>query len=122
MVLHRPRSGGRRLQHGGCYALNHFQYRLVREKEGDEITCHAEVEKRYDWGIPSEHRGTVSGGGPGPMGMDLEQAEIAHLHHLHSSGMAQDFDVSGSSEAGNAMPAATAVPDDVARAGVSGLW
>ncbi|NBE56189.1 hypothetical protein [Streptomyces boluensis] len=77
------------------YALNHFQYRLVGEKQGDEITYHVEVQKRYDWGIPSEHRATVSGGGPGPTGMDLEQADIAHLH---SSGMAQDFDVSGSSD------------------------
>ncbi|WP_420035847.1 hypothetical protein ACN2WE_29610 [Streptomyces sp. cg28] len=77
------------------YALNHFQYRLVGEKEGDEITYHVEVKKRYDWGIPSEHRATVSGGGPGPMGMDLEQADIAHLH---SAGTARDFDVSGSSD------------------------
>jgi hypothetical protein len=77
------------------YALNHFQYRLVGEKEGGEITYHVEVQKRYDWGIPSEHRATVSGGGPGPFGMDLEQADIAHLH---SSGMARDFDVSGSSD------------------------
>lgn len=53
---------------------------------------HVEVKKRYDWGIPSEHRATVSGGGPGPLGMNLEQADIAHLH---SSGMARDFDVSG---------------------------
>ncbi|MDT0458269.1 hypothetical protein RM550_21435 [Streptomyces sp. DSM 41527] len=77
------------------YALNHFQYRLVGEKEGDEITYHVEVKKRYDWGIPSEHRATVSGGGPGPLGMNLEQADIAHLH---SSGMARDFDVSGTSD------------------------
>ncbi|MFI2190313.1 hypothetical protein [Streptomyces sioyaensis] len=54
-----------------------------------------QVRKRYDWGIPSEHRATVSGGGPGPLGMSLEQADIAHLH---SSGMARDFDVSGSSD------------------------
>ncbi|MFG2528135.1 hypothetical protein [Streptomyces sp. NPDC048516] len=76
------------------YALNHFQYRLVGEKEGGEVTYHVEVKKRYDWGIPSEHRATVSGGGPGPLGMNLEQADIAHLH---SSGMARDFDVSGTS-------------------------
>ncbi|UNO39451.1 hypothetical protein [Streptomyces sp. MST-110588] len=76
------------------YALNHFQYRLVGEKDGGEIKYHVEVRKRYDWGIPSEHRATVSGGA-GPLGMDLEQADIAHLH---SSGMAQDFDVSGSSD------------------------
>lgn len=77
------------------YALNHFQYRLVGEKEGGEINYHVEVQKRYDWDIPSEHRATVSGGGPGPFGMDLEQADIAHLH---SSGMARDFDVPGSSD------------------------
>lgn len=77
------------------YALNHFQYRLVGEKAGGEITYHVEVKKRYDWGIPSEHRATVSGGGPGPLGMNLEQADIAHLH---SSGMARDFDVSGTSD------------------------
>ncbi|MDI3420873.1 hypothetical protein [Streptomyces luteolus] len=76
------------------YALNHFQYRLVGEKEDGEITYHVEVKKRYDWGIPSEHRATVSGGGPGPLGMELEQADIAHLH---TSGMARDFNVSGSS-------------------------
>lgn len=75
------------------YALNHFQYRLVGEKEGGDITYRVDVKKRYDWGIPSEHRSTVSGGA-GPFGMDLEQADIAHLH---SSGMARDFDVSGSS-------------------------
>ncbi|MDI3384702.1 hypothetical protein QIS99_00480 [Streptomyces sp. B-S-A8] len=77
------------------YALNHFQYRLVGEKEDGEITYHVEVKKRYDWGIPSEHRATVSGGGPGPLGMELEQADIAHLH---TSGMARDFNVSGSSD------------------------
>ncbi|EST36173.1 hypothetical protein N566_16595 [Streptomycetaceae bacterium MP113-05] len=88
-----PADGDRSME--WYYALNHFQYRLVGEKEGDEITYHVEVQKRYDWGTPSEHRATVSGGGPGPFGMDLEQADIAHLH---SSGMARDFDVAGSSE------------------------
>ncbi|MER6009411.1 hypothetical protein [Streptomyces bluensis] len=88
-----PADGDRSME--WYYALNHFQYRLVGEKEGGEITYRVEVRKRYDWGVPSEHRATVSGGGPGPMGMDLEQADIAHLH---SSGMAQDFDVSGSSD------------------------
>ncbi|MGW4873805.1 hypothetical protein [Streptomyces chartreusis] len=88
-----PADGDRSME--WYYALNHFQYRLVGEKQGDEIKYHVEVQKRYDWGIPSEHRATVSGGGPGPMGMDLEQADIAHLH---TSGMAQDFDVSGSSD------------------------
>lgn len=88
-----PEDGDRSME--WYYALNHFQYRLVGEKEGDEITYHVEVKKRYGWGIPSEHRATVSGGGPGPIGMDMEQADIAHLH---SSGMARDFDVSGSSD------------------------
>ncbi|MEU6308347.1 hypothetical protein [Streptomyces chartreusis] len=89
-----PADGDRSME--WYYALNHFQYRLVGEKQGDEIKYHVEVQKRYDWGIPSEHRATVSGGGPGPMGMDLEQADIAHLH---TSGMAQDFAVSGASDA-----------------------
>ncbi|WP_189296740.1 hypothetical protein [Streptomyces albospinus] len=64
-------------------------------KEGGKITYHIEVRMRDDWGIPSEHRATVSGGGPGPLGMSLEQADIAHLH---SPQMARDFDVSGSSD------------------------
>jgi hypothetical protein len=72
------------------YALNHFQYRMVGEKHDGRITYHVEVRKRYDWGIPSEHRRTLDGGV-----VELEQADIAHLH---SAGMAQDFDVSGSSD------------------------
>ncbi|ARF58073.1 hypothetical protein B1H19_31320 [Streptomyces gilvosporeus] len=71
------------------------QYRLVGQKEGGKITYHVEVRKRHDRGIPSEHSATVSGGGQGPLGMSLEQADTAHLH---SSAKTQDFDVSGSSD------------------------
>ncbi|MGW7056672.1 hypothetical protein, partial [Streptomyces sp. NPDC054888] len=95
VVLHRPNPADSDRSIEWYYALNDFQYRLVGEKEGDEIKYHVEVQKRYDWGIPSEHRATVSGDGPGPLGMDLEQADIAYLH---SSDMAQDFNVSGSSD------------------------
>lgn len=76
------------------YALNHFQYRLVGEKDGDEITYRVDVMKRYDWGIPSEHRRTLEGGW-GPLSIEMEQADIARLH---SVGMAQDFNVYGSSD------------------------
>lgn len=77
------------------YALNHFQYRLVGEKQGNDITYHVEVQKRYDWGIPSEHRRTVSKDIPFMPDVKLEQADLAHLH---SSGLARDFDVHGSSD------------------------
>ncbi|MGW2721536.1 hypothetical protein [Streptomyces sp. NPDC001492] len=76
------------------YALNHFQYRLVGEKHGDEITYQVEVNKRYDWGVPSEHRRTQEKFG-GPFKMELEQADLAHLN---SVGLARDFDVVGTSD------------------------
>lgn len=76
------------------YALNHFQYRVVGEVHDGEATYRVEVRKRYDWGIPSEHRATVSGGA-GPAEIEMEQADIAHLH---SVGMARDFDVVGTSD------------------------
>ncbi|SFE15848.1 hypothetical protein SAMN04487819_108249 [Actinopolyspora alba] len=69
------------------YALNNFEYRVVGEKNGDETSYHVEVRKNYDWGIPSEGRGNLQ---KGPV--ELEQADIAHLH---STGMARDFKVHG---------------------------
>lgn len=65
------------------YALNNFEYRVVGEKNGDETSYHVEVRKNYDWGIPSEGRGNLK---KGPV--ELEQADIAHLH---STGMARDL-------------------------------
>jgi hypothetical protein len=71
------------------YGLHHFQYRLVGHKSGDRITYQVEVRKRYDWGVPSEHRKDLEA----PLHlMDAEQAEIARLNH---TGLAQDFDVQG---------------------------
>ncbi|WP_411138087.1 hypothetical protein [Streptomyces sp. C10] len=75
------------------YGLNHFQYRTVGEKHGDQVTYHVEVQKRYDWGVPSEHRRTQTAFG-GPFEMELEQADLARLN---STGLARDFDVKGSS-------------------------
>ncbi|MQY13778.1 hypothetical protein SRB5_39320 [Streptomyces sp. RB5] len=71
------------------YAFNNFEYRLVGTKNGDEIEYQVEVRKRYDWGIPSEHRRNPEGAG-----INLEQADIAHLNR---TGLARDFDVSGRS-------------------------
>ena len=48
-----------------------------------------EVQKLYDWGIPSEHRSDVGGG------QQMEQADIAHLNTV---GLAQDFNVRGTSD------------------------
>jgi hypothetical protein len=71
------------------YGLNHFQYRTVGEKQNGKIRYHVEVKKRYDWGVPSEQRSDLHG-----PGIDLEQADIAHLN---TSGEARDFNVHGSS-------------------------
>jgi hypothetical protein len=70
------------------YALNNFDYRVVGEKHGDQITYHVEVEKRYDWGIPSEHRRDLD---KGPI--HIEQSDVARLNAV---GKAKDFDVHGS--------------------------
>ncbi|MEQ0560399.1 hypothetical protein ABJI51_15020 [Amycolatopsis sp. NEAU-NG30] len=75
------------------YSFNHFQYRLVGEKHGDEVVYHVEIQKRYDWGIPSEHRRDLEKSTP-LLDVDFEQADIAHLN---TTGMARDFDVVGSS-------------------------
>jgi hypothetical protein len=85
-----PKDGDRSME--WYYALNHFQYRLVGEKVDGEIVYQVEVQKRYDWGIPSEHRRSLDA--PGGM-VHLEQADIAHLNTV---GMARDFDVSGRSD------------------------
>ncbi|MFF4212701.1 hypothetical protein ACFYZE_25740 [Streptomyces sp. NPDC001796] len=76
------------------YALNHFQYRLTGYVHDGEVTYRVEVKKRYDWGIPSEHRANATGGW-GPASMNLEQADIAHLNTV---GMGRDFDVVGTSD------------------------
>lgn len=80
MVLHRTQPRRRRQQHGVVLRAQPLPVPSRPEKEDGEIHYHVEVQKRYDWGIPVENRATVSRGGPGPFGMDLEQADIAHLH------------------------------------------
>ncbi|MGW3120288.1 hypothetical protein ACWDBW_24615 [Streptomyces sp. NPDC001107] len=77
---------------GWYYALNHFRYRLTGYVHNGEVTYRVEVQRRYDWGIPSEHRSDVGGGGGG---VNLEQADIAHLNTV---GLAQDFNVYGTSD------------------------
>ena len=72
------------------YALNHFQYRLTGYVHDGQVTYRVEMQKRYDWGIPSEHRTDVGGGG-----QHMEQADIAHLNTV---GLARDFDVHGTSD------------------------
>jgi hypothetical protein len=69
------------------YALHHFQYRVIGEKHGADMTYHVEVRKRYDWGTPSEHHRPLS-----KAGIHLEQPDIARLNMV---GEAQDFDVTG---------------------------
>lgn len=75
------------------YSFNHFQYRLVGEKHGDQVEYHVEIQKRYDWGIPSEHRRDLEKDSP-VLDVDFEQADIAHLN---TTGKTRDFDVIGSS-------------------------
>jgi hypothetical protein len=69
------------------YAFNNFQYRLVGEKQGDHISYQVEVHKRYDWGVPSEHRRDLQ-----KFTAHFEQSEIARLNMV---GEAKDFDVHG---------------------------
>ncbi|HEX6353178.1 hypothetical protein [Actinophytocola sp.] len=69
------------------YGLNNFEYRIVGEKHGDQITYQVEVQKRYDWGIPSEHRRDLE-----RFPVHFEQSEIARLSMV---GNAKDFDVHG---------------------------
>lgn len=75
------------------YGLNNFEYRLVGTKEDGVITYHVEVQKRYDWGNPSEHRGDLEWEEAGVKLIDLEQSQVAELNRV---GLAQDFDVYGS--------------------------
>ena len=69
------------------YALNHFEYRLVGNKYNGQINYNVEVRKRYNWGIPSEHRRDLD---KGPI--HFEQADLARLNLV---GEATDFDVTG---------------------------
>ncbi len=71
------------------YGLHHFEYRVVGHKTGDQVTYQVEVRKRYDWGVPSEHRGDLVA----PAGVvDVEQPEVARLNQTRQ---AKDFDVHG---------------------------
>ncbi|GAA3486552.1 DNRLRE domain-containing protein [Streptomyces cremeus] len=75
------------------YALNNFQYRVSGtnlRKQG--MTYTVQVRKRYDWGIPSEKRNDLKQSFLW-VDVNVQQAEVAHLH---TAGMAQDFDVYGS--------------------------
>jgi hypothetical protein len=77
------------------YALNNFQYRLVGEKHGGQIQYHVEVQKRYDWGVPTEHRRDLPKNvGPVSLG-HFEQSQLARLNQI---GAAKDFDVHGTTE------------------------
>lgn len=78
------------------YALNHFQWRAdgsLQTKYG--FTCNLRIRKRYDWGVPSEHRANLKTKIPGVLSYDIAQPEIAHLHTV---GLARDYDVRGSSK------------------------
>ncbi|MYW69518.1 hypothetical protein GTY65_36445 [Streptomyces sp. SID8379] len=83
-------------QRNWYYGLYHFQYRLVGTKQDGEIDYHVEVQKRYDWGTPSEHRGDLEKSLAGYDVVDIEQADVAELNRV---GLAQDFDVHGSTGA-----------------------
>jgi RHS repeat-associated protein len=75
------------------YALNNFQFRVTgtnQRKFGTTYTV--QVRKRYDWGVPSEHRNDLKQSFLW-VDVDVQQAEVAHLHTV---GLAQDFDVYGS--------------------------
>lgn len=72
------------------YALHHFQYRVQGEKREDgSVRYQVHIRKKYDWGVPSEHRRNPSG-----HGVELEQSSIARLHHTR---LARDFHVEGHS-------------------------
>lgn len=74
------------------YALNNFQYRVVGEKHGGQINYHVEVQKRYDWGVPTEHRRDLDAKPGGVPVVHLEQSQVARLNQL---GLGKDFDVHG---------------------------
>ncbi|WP_159002221.1 DNRLRE domain-containing protein [Streptomyces sp. NRRL B-3229] len=78
------------------YALNHFQWRAdgsLQTKYG--FTYNLRVRKRYDWGVPSEHRANLKISIPGVLSYDIAQPEIAHLHTV---GLARDYNVRGTSK------------------------
>jgi hypothetical protein len=69
------------------YALNDFDYRVVGQKHDGQIEYRVEIKKRYDWGIPSEHRRDLE-----RHFLHFEQADLARLNMV---GEATDFDVTG---------------------------
>lgn len=71
------------------WGLNNFEYRLVGEKHGSQVTYHVEVQKQYDWGQPSEHRRDLDKGGV----VHFEQSQIARLNMV---GKGKDYRVYGS--------------------------
>ncbi|MFE3853604.1 DNRLRE domain-containing protein [Streptomyces griseorubiginosus] len=76
------------------YALNHFQWRAdgsLQTKYGFTYTL--KIRKRYDWGVPSEHRANLKIKIPGVLDYNIAQPEIAHLHTV---GLARDYNVWGS--------------------------
>lgn len=78
------------------YALNHFQWRAagsLQTKYGFTYTL--KIRKRYDWGVPSEHRDNLKVKISGLLDYNIAQPEIAHLHTV---GLARDYDVWGSSK------------------------
>jgi hypothetical protein len=76
------------------YALNNFRYRLVGVKNGDQITYHVEIYKRYDFGIPSEHRRDLEKRIQGISVFGVHQADVSRLNMV---GKAKDFYVYGTS-------------------------
>ncbi|WP_197319951.1 hypothetical protein [Saccharomonospora sp. NB11] len=76
------------------YALNNFEYKLVGEKKDGVITYHIEIQKEYNWGVPSQYRGTLKE----PI-FDSDFIEQADAAKLHSTAMARDFTVHGKSDA-----------------------
>lgn len=78
------------------YALYHFQWRAAGSLQAKYGFAYAlKIRKRYDWGVPSEHRANLKIHIPGVLDYDIAQPEIAHLHTV---GLARDYDVRGSSK------------------------
>ncbi|MGY1502685.1 hypothetical protein ACW4TU_39925 [Streptomyces sp. QTS52] len=78
------------------YALYHLQWRAsgsLRTKYGFTYTL--KIKKRYDWGVPREHKANLKIRIPGLLDYDIAQPEVAHLHTV---GLARDYDVRGSSK------------------------
>lgn len=55
------------------------------------MTYTLQVRKRYDWGVPSEHRDPLRKSFLW-VDINLQQPEVAHLNTV---GLAEDFDVYG---------------------------